>query len=161
MTIRRATLADVERIMEIYSIAVGYMKQCGNPSQWINGYPSREIVEADISLERLFVVTDKGGAVVAQFCYFVGEDPTYNYIEGEWLNNMPYGVVHRLASSGEARGVAHLCLDWCFERHPNMRVDTHHDNLNMQRILRESGYRECGEIIVANGSRRVAFHRVG
>ncbi len=160
MEIRKATLADIERVMEIYAGAVKFMQQSGNPTQWQGGYPFREIVEEDITLDRLYLLVDEMGEILAQFCYFVGDDPTYGYIDGEWINDLPYGVVHRIASSGRVRGVSKICLDWCFAQHPNMRIDTHVDNEQMQSALRINGYRECGEIIVYNGTRRVAFQRV-
>jgi hypothetical protein len=34
--------------------------------------------------------------MVATFCFWQGKDDTYDYIEnGKWLNDKPYGVVHR------------------------------------------------------------------
>lgn len=160
MTIRKATLDDIDRVMEIYSIAIRYMQDSGNPTQWQGGYPFRHIVEEDISLERLYLLVDGNNHIVAQFCFFVGDDPTYEYIDGEWLNDKSYGVVHRLASSGETKAVAHLALEWCFAQHPNIRIDTHSDNHTLQHILRKYGYVECGEITVYNGTTRVAFQRV-
>lgn len=160
MKIIKATLSHIDRVMEIYAIAVGYMQQNGNPTQWQGGYPFREIVEEDITLERLYLLLDDNSRILAQFCYFVGDDPTYTHIDGAWLSGESYGVVHRLASSGEVKGVARMILDWCFSQHPNIRIDTHEDNHTLQHILRTSGYVECGEITVYNGTKRVAFHRV-
>ncbi len=160
MIIERATDVDLERIMEIYVGAVEYMCTNGNPNQWINGYPSRGCVEEDIAKGNLYVMRADHGEIVAQFCYFVGDDPTYSHIEGAWLNDKPYGVVHRLASDGTHRGVADVCLDWCFPRHPNMRIDTHADNKIMQQILLKNGYVECGEITGSNGTSRLAYHKI-
>ncbi len=165
MKIVKATHADIERVMEIYGAAVSYMRSHGNPTQWVDGYPYREVVAADITLERLYLLlddsqNDDSHNIIAQFCYFVGDDPNYSYIDGEWLNCDSYGVVHRLASSGTVGGVAGICLDWCFAQHPNIRIDTHVDNQTMQRAICENGYTKCGEIIVANGTRRIAFQRV-
>ena len=39
--------------------------------------------------------------LAAVFAYIEGNDPTYSDIfDGAWLNNLPYAVVHRLASAG-------------------------------------------------------------
>ena len=54
-----------------------------------------------------------------------------------WLNNEPYYVIHRMATNGKQKGVADACLKWCFEHCNNIRVDTHHDNLVMQNILKK------------------------
>ncbi|MFI3277512.1 MAG: GNAT family N-acetyltransferase [Rikenellaceae bacterium] len=159
MRVTKATLSDIDQVMAIYAMAVRYMQENGNPTQWQGGYPFREIVEEDISLGRLYLLRNDNSEIIAQFCFYIGDDPTYAYIDGQWLNDNSYGVVHRIASSGKTRSVAKICLDWCFSEHPNIRIDTHSDNHKMQQTLRESGYVECGEIIVYNGTRRVAFQR--
>lgn len=38
--IRHAAESDLPRILEIYDIARQFMRQSGNMTQWINGYPS-------------------------------------------------------------------------------------------------------------------------
>ncbi len=159
MRIEKATLNDIEIVIAIYRRAVEFMRESGNPNQWIDGYPTRECIEWDISLERLYLIRDSEDEIVAQFCFFVGDDPTYTHIDGTWLNGESYGVVHRLASSGKVKGVAGVCFDWCFSQHPNMRIDTHEDNKIMQRKLINSGYAVCGVIIGSNGTPRIAFQR--
>ena len=86
------------------------------------------------------------------FCFILGEDPTYlNIYEGAWLNDEPYGVIHRMAASGKRKGVSEACLNWCFEHFENIRVDTHRDNKVMQHILTKYGFQRCGIIYVKNG----------
>ena len=53
--------------------------------------------------------------------------------------------------------VSEACLDWCFERWPNVRVDTHRDNKVMQHILTKYGFQRCGIIYVKNGTERIAY----
>ena len=43
-SVRPATEADLPAIMGIYEKARGFMRRSGNRNQWINGYPSRELV---------------------------------------------------------------------------------------------------------------------
>ena len=98
------------------------------------------------------------GEILGTFCFILGEDPTYQQIyEGAWLNDEPYGVIHRLATNGKQKGVSEACLDWCFERWPNVRVDTHRDNKVMQHILTKYGFQRCGIIYVKNGTERIAY----
>ena len=78
--IRRAVTADLERLMEIYAAARQFMVENGNPTQWKNGYPQREMLENDILLERLYVV-EEDGCLRGGFVFFVGDDPTYEYIK--------------------------------------------------------------------------------
>ena len=39
MEIRRATLQDLDRMLEIYDYARAFMRSTGNPTQWSGGYP--------------------------------------------------------------------------------------------------------------------------
>ena len=48
MEIRKAQPADLDRIMEIYRAAKLFMDRTGNPTQWVDGYPRRELVEQEI-----------------------------------------------------------------------------------------------------------------
>lgn len=48
MNIRHARPDDLNKIMEIYQYARTVMAQSGNPGQWVNGYPSRELIEGDL-----------------------------------------------------------------------------------------------------------------
>mgnify|MGYP003296922186 CR=1 FL=1 len=39
----------------------------------------------------------------------------------------------------------------------NIRIDTHHDNVVMQRLLKKLGFQYCGIIHLENGDPRLAF----
>ncbi len=160
MKIRKASLADVDRQMLLFDYARAFMRSTGNMHQWTDGYPSREVIEKDIASGNSYVCVDDTNDIVATFCFWQGEDPTYAYIEGgSWLNDAPYGVVHRLAGGGKLKGLGQYCLDWCYEHCPNIRVDTHADNIVMQSLLEKCGYLRCGIIYLANGDPRVAFQK--
>lgn len=75
------------------------------------------------------------------------------------MNNEPYYVIHRMATNGKQKGIADACFKWCFEHCNNIRVDTHHDNLVMQNILKKYGFRRCGIIYTHNGTSRIAYQR--
>ena len=81
------------------------MADSGNPTQWGDSYPPQEMLEEDIDSNRLFVYT-VNGCLEAVFAFILGPDPTYAKIEdGQWLNDeVPYGTIHRLASTGDRRG---------------------------------------------------------
>lgn len=158
MLIRRTELEDLSQVMEIYEYARNFMRAQGNTTQWIDGYPSEELIRQEIEEGHSFVCTDELGGIVGTFCFILGDDPTYEHIyEGDWLNDEPYGVVHRLATAGKQRGIAEACLKWCVGRCTNLRVDTHRDNLAMQHILEKHGFRRCGIIYVKNGTARIAY----
>lgn len=160
MIIRRTTVDDLEGILIIYADARAFMTKQNNPDQWGEDYPSRELLETDIRLNRSYVcILDK--QIVGTFCFEVGVDPTYLVIfEGEWLDDASYGVIHRIASARDTKGVASFCVDWCFNQTPNIRIDTHRNNSPMINFLEKKGYMRCGIIYIENGDERIAFHKV-
>lgn len=156
MTIRQTKLADIDKVMAIYEVARQSMRSSGNITQWINGYPSRADVTADIESGDSYVI-EHCGDIAGVFSFIVGDEPTYRCIEGKWLNDLPYGTIHRIASGGKAKGIADACLDFCKERVSDIRIDTHADNVPMLRWIAKRGFIYCGVIHVADGSSRYAF----
>lgn len=159
MQIRHTKPEDIPAVLALYEGARRFMVQNGNPNQWTDGYPGRDQLEADLAADGSYVCTD-GDKIVGTFFFIVGEEPAYRRIEdGRWLNDRPYGVVHRITAASGTRGIASFCLDWCFSRWDNIRIDTHQDNIPMQRALAKNGYQRCGTIYLADGSARIAFQK--
>ena len=76
--------------------------------------------------------------VVGTFFYAYGNDiePTYKNIEnGNWLDDSPYGVVHRIASDRSIKGIGEFCIDYAYNKSGHLRIDTHEDNIVMQNLL--------------------------
>lgn len=160
MQIQPSTPADLTAILAIYDQARQFMAASGNPGQWIKGYPQRERVLQDIQAGHSYVALE-ASEIVAVFYFAVETEPTYASIRsGQWLNDQPYGVVHRIASASRQRGLAAACLNWCFAQHPNIRLDTHRDNLPMRRLMQKLGYQYCGIIQLADGAERLAYQKI-
>jgi len=162
MQIRPAGQNDIPAILEIIESARQVMRETGNTGQWGHGYPSQSVIECDINANYGFVCETEGEAV-GYFCLMIGLDidPNYFVIEsGRWLNEEPYGVIHRLASSRKAKGIAKAAFDFAFSKIQNIRVDTHRDNLPMQNFLKKSGFTYCGTVYVGDGTARDAFQKV-
>lgn len=158
--IRQAIESDLLEIKSIVAKARGLMKASGNVNQWVDGYPSIDVLLSDIRSGKAYLLLRKDKAV-AYFVMIDGPDPTYNSIsEGSWLNDDSYGVLHRVASSGEAKGVFKEILFHASEYYSNIRIDTHHDNKIMQRLLEKNGFVYCGIIFLADGSPRLAYQRI-
>ena len=100
-------------------------------------------------------IADLDGKIIGVFVYFKGNDPTYDKIDGKWLDDEEYGVIHRIASCG--KGVFSECVDWCLNQHHNIRIDTHKDNKIMQHLLSKHGFSYCGIIWLEDGSERLAY----
>ncbi|MBO4656123.1 MAG: methylated-DNA--[protein]-cysteine S-methyltransferase [Bacteroidales bacterium] len=160
--IRKVSLpADAERVMEVFAAGKAIMVKSGNLNQWINGYPSLEVVRSDMEKEGGFVVEDNG-QIVAYFAFLPSPEPTYSKIyKGEWLNDtQPYHVIHRIASFPEVHGIFQSIMEFCFERERNIRIDTHRDNHIMQHNILKHGFQYCGIILLANGDERVAYQKM-
>lgn len=159
MTIRKTQLTDLETLRQIYAHAREQMKQNGNPSQWGDSHPSESVIQADIRNSRSYVI-EENGKICGAFSFIIGEDPTYQVLEhGRWLNEAPYGTIHRLAGDGSVKGIFAACLAWCLSRISNIRIDTHRDNLIMQHLLEKNGFIECGIIYTADNSPRLAYQK--
>ncbi|MBE6922391.1 MAG: GNAT family N-acetyltransferase [Ruminococcaceae bacterium] len=156
--VRKAVEADYPRILEIYAHAREFMVKTGNPNQWGTNYPPVEMLQEDIRVGNLFVVEREG--LHGVFAYFSEPDPTYGYIEGgAWLNESPYGTIHRVAGDGSG-GVFSAVLKFAQDCNPHVRIDTHHDNVVMQHVLEKHGFQRCGIIYLEDGDPRIAYEKV-
>ncbi len=154
--IRNAEIKDMPEILRIYETARRFMAQSGNPTQWGDTYPERELLEEDIRLGRLFVLDD--GVLRGAFVCMEGPDPTYIKIySGSWSEDTPYFAMHRIASDGTTRGFLKTCFSFCLEKSGHLRVDTHRDNKVMQGALEKCGFEKRGIIYLEDGSERIAY----
>lgn len=160
-SIRRAGEADIPRILEIYTAARAFMAASGNPNQWTGGYPDEAAVRKDLSLGQLYVCVVEEH-IVGVFCFFRDIEPDYLKIyEGSWLCDGPYGVVHRIATDARQKGVASHCLQYAFDRCGDLRIDTHRDNIPMQKLLAKNGFSRRGIIYLRkSGDERIAYQKV-
>jgi RimJ/RimL family protein N-acetyltransferase len=161
LSIRPATYADLEAIESIYDNARCIMRQTGNMHQWVNGYPSRETITADLNAGHLFVC-EENSEILGVFCFFIGNDPTYEKIyDGAWLKTGESGVIHRIAVAAPGKGVAKYCFDYAFSQCGNIRIDTHRDNAPMHKALLKNGFTRCGIIYLEpDNDPRIAFEKV-
>ncbi len=160
MQISLAQRSDLTEILSIYESARKFMKDAGNPNQWGSTNPPVFRTEEDIARKKLYVVKDN--QILAVFFFDIGNDPTYSQIyDGKWLNDLPYGVIHRIAVSDAARGkgIAGLCFDYAFSKCGNLKIDTHKDNIPMQKALEKHGFKKCGIIYLLNGDERIAYQK--
>ena len=160
-TIREARLSDMAAIMQVMAAARAIMRQSGNMNQWGAGYPSEDVICADMEKNGAFVVEDDE-KVVGYFAFLPSPEPTYAKIyDGEWMDDsLPYHVVHRIASYSDAHGIFSSIMDFCFAHESNIRINTHKDNRIMQHNILKHGFTYCGIIFLASGDERLAYQRV-
>ena len=160
MIIRKTDKTDIKEASAIYDIARAFMKASGNPNQWSSGRPNAEDIKRDID-EGCSYVIEENGELIAIFYFRIGKDKTYDEIyEGDWLNSEPYAVIHRVAVKHSGKGLAGKIFDWCFSRFPNLKIDTHRDNIPMQHSLEKAGFKRCGIIHLENGEKRIAYQKI-
>ncbi len=166
MRIRKTISEDLPRIMEIYAEARRFMAEHGNPRQWgPTQWPPEDLIRQDIRNGNSYVCVNGTGKVIGTFFFLRGKDiePTYRRItDGAWLDDSPYGVVHRIAGDGSEKGIGAFCINWAFEQCGHLRIDTHGDNTVMQSLLRKLGFVHCGTIFVEeDDDPRLAFEKTG
>ena len=157
MEVRRAKQKEIEEILAIYAGARDYMRKTGNPTQWSGGYPDEATVLADMSAERLYVLCE-GDELYGVFALLENGDSDYDKIDGAWLNSLPYAAMHRVASAGKRGGVVAECVNYVLSRFSDVRIDTHEDNLPMQRALERFGFVRCGIVYITRAGERIAYH---
>lgn len=157
MRIRKSSIADKDRILNIFEAAKKYMIAHGNATQWNKEYPGIDIVENDINDGNSYVLVDND-EIVGTFSFIIGYEETYQkIINGNWRKNKLYGTIHRLASNGKVKGIAKACFDFCTFQIDYVRIDTHPNNISMQSAILKYGFKECGNIFVHDGSIRIAY----
>ncbi len=165
MEFRKSIKEDVKYIMEIISDAQAYFKN-NNIDQWQNGYPNEDAIRKDILNGYSYVLTDNDKVIATVALSFDGE-ATYNEIyEGSWLTDNEYAVIHRIAVTEEMKGknIASIILkrieEICKERAiKSIKIDTHEDNLSMQRLLKKNNFKYCGVIYLEGKVKRIAFEK--
>lgn len=159
--IREARVSDMAEIRKVMSAAKEIMRQSGNMHQWGEGYPSEAVIMADMDRKGGFVIEDDG-KIVGYFAYLQSPEPTYAKIyDGRWVDDeLPYHVIHRIASYPDVHGIFKSIMDFCFTHESNIRIDTHRDNTIMQHNILKHGFIYCGIIYLASGDERLAYQKI-
>ncbi|MDT3405118.1 GNAT family N-acetyltransferase [Mucilaginibacter terrae] len=165
MTIRLATLQDIQLIMQLINEVLPIMQATGN-LQWDNTYPNPEVFTADVENSQLWVA-DIDGAVAGVIAICTGQEPEYGQVPG-WDVTEPAIVAHRLAVSPhmQGKGIANALLNQCEvvaneKQIPLIRLDTNIINRPMQNLFLKIGYNLGGEIALVKrpGMRFLAFEK--
>lgn len=158
MEIRLATEKDIPKMREIFDYGREVQLKSGNLNQWAAGYPSDELIQEDLEAGAVHVLVDDTAEILGIMSLFTEPDPTYEEIDGEWLNDEPYATIHRIATSGKVKGTGQQLIEWTQEKFDNVRIDTHEDNEQMKYIVKKLGFIYCGVIYLADGDPRNAYH---
>tara|TARA_R110000868_G_scaffold121097_6_gene321368 strand:- start:2913 stop:3428 length:516 start_codon:yes stop_codon:yes gene_type:complete len=161
---RRANLSEITPIWEILQQAIRRRKEEGS-AQWQDGYPNPEVVQKDIEKGQGFVLVD-GEAIIGYSAVMINDEPAYDGIEGKWLTNDDFVVIHRVALSDNylGKGLAKMIIgyveDFALQNNIySVKADTNFDNIPMMKIFEKSGYTLCGEVFF-RGAPRKAYEKV-
>lgn len=159
LSIRPSTVEDLPILLALYEEARQFMRDTGNPTQWGETHPRKELLSEDLQTSRSYVCLTDSGEIVGTFAFWIGSDPMYSYIEGEWPDTGEYGVVHRIATRRNTHGVGRYCLEWALNQCRQLRIDTHQNNAPMLHLLHKLGFTECGIVYTPepDHSPRIAF----
>ncbi|MBE9584317.1 GNAT family N-acetyltransferase [Mucilaginibacter sp. JRF] len=164
MTIREATLADISEIMTIVTEVVPLMQASGN-LQWSDAYPNSIVFAKDIELQQLWVAEHEG-QIAGVTAITSQSEP--DYAQAGIDTSIPAVVTHRLAVSPRFQGLgiaaallAHADVVAQSKNINKAQADTNTVNKAMQRLLEKSGYKNMGEIDLANkpGLRFICYEK--
>ena len=151
MKLRLTTTNDLTAVMTIINQAKVYFKEQGI-NQWQDGYPDELTIINDISRHEAYVLEDNGEIVATAMI-------------SKELEDNAYIVVHRIAirNDQKGKGLAKIIIDEglkLYPKKPSIRMDTHDDNLSMQRFLIKYGFEYCGTIYLENKETRRAYEKI-
>jgi GNAT superfamily N-acetyltransferase len=162
--LRKAEMTDRDVIWDILQQAIERRRKDGS-TQWQNGYPNIDTVESDITKGFGYVLT-VDGEIAVYAALILNDEPAYSTIEGAWLSNGEFVVVHRVAVDEKfaGQGMTKKLFDHIegfTKSHgiQSIKVDTNFDNIAMLKILESKGYTYCGEVYLAGGIRK-AFEKI-
>ncbi len=160
------TLADQKDIDQIWSLMEGSIalrKEDGS-TQWQDGYPNLTVLRSDIEKSWGYVLKSQD-KIWAYLAAHIGQEPAYDKIDGAWISQDDFYVIHRITADrkGAGKGLGRKIIESLEhlakkQNISSVRMDTNHDNYSMLRILEKMGYTFCGTVY-HRGEARKAFEK--
>ncbi|GAB6151197.1 GNAT family N-acetyltransferase [Clostridium novyi] len=166
MKFRKSTKSDITNILEIIFEAQNYFKK-HNIDQWQDGYPNFETIDNDINKGYGYVLVKDEIILGTVALSFDKEESYTNIYDGNWLSNENSAVIHRIAISNKLKGnnlasviIKHI-EDICLNKNiHSIKIDTHEDNISMQKLLYKNNFKYCGVVYLEDNSKRIAFEKL-
>ncbi len=165
---RLATLKDINQIMEAVEDSREILRLQGN-GQWQDGYPNKDDFINDINNQNLYVVLDKNDETkIAGVCALTFYEEDYHHLyEGEWLTDLDYMVMHRVALNKRYahQGYGDLLFETFLDvaklkGYHSLRIDTHEGNAVMRHLITKFDFEFCGRVILPPNKDRMVFEKV-
>lgn len=165
MNFRKSVKSDITHIIRIIKQAQQYFKEHGI-NQWQNNYPNEDVIYNDIVKKHSYVLENDGNIIATSVISFEREKTYDNIYDGQWITDGQYAVIHRIAvdNAYKGLGISHKIIKYaeeiCIEKGVrSIRVDTHEQNIPMQKLLKKNGFKYCGIIFLEDSAKRVAFEK--
>ena len=168
---RRAVPEDMDALLDILEQAKAYLRESG-VDQWQEGYPNREALLADMEAGRGWIFECEGRPAGYE-CISMSPEECYRDIDGAWLTEGEnYAVIHRAMAAADFRHTKlasemfSLAEDLAAGMgRQSVRVDTHRDNMAMNRLCEKLGYTFCGVVDLssvdpAHDSKRNGYEKI-
>ncbi len=146
---RKATESDIPVIKAVLDEAREAQRSNGF-RQWKDGYPSEQIITADIKTGQGYLLEQDG--IIAAYADIAFTDPEYDRLEHIWNLHTSYGAIHRIGIADRFRGrrVSYILLRNCEKLiaasgAKAIRIDTGVENRPMQHLLSRTGYTNLGQ----------------
>lgn len=155
MKFRNANIDEVGAILSLYRRCNAHLFSLGI-EQWTDDYPSNEIVESDVLLNSLYVLT-KDEEIIG--CITLNEQQDKAYQDLKWLTSDTSKnlVVHRLAvvPKYQRKGYAKLIMKFAEKlalqnNFVSIRLDTYSKNKMNQQFYEKLDYKKVGEVYLTH-----------
>ena len=169
--LKQANINDIDNVMMVINSAKKYLKNQGL-QQWNldDGYPSKETLKNDILNKTCYILINNDD-VIGTMSILLTPDENYEEIyDGKWLTNNKYASIHRIAVREDFhnQSIGKVMLELAeeiviYNNIKSIRIDTHKNNIPMQKTLIKSSYTKCGFIILKRtqtDNLRDAFEKV-
>lgn len=165
MQFRTSTESDIAAILDIIRQAQEFFRSQGI-DQWQNGYPNHEVIMQDIKNKESYVLEEDGKILATSMVTFKNQDAYDEIKGGNWLSSGAYTTIHRIAVDNHYKGhglatrIIEYIEELCLSNHIySIKVDTHEQNIPMQKLLKKEGFVYCGIVALSDGD-RVAFEKL-
>ncbi|MDR1793975.1 MAG: GNAT family N-acetyltransferase [Erysipelotrichaceae bacterium] len=163
MKVEPGTKEDLPAILELVQSARAELKQLSIP-QWQDSYPGKEDFLKDIDEGSLYVLK-KAGEVIGVAALVIGVEEAYEHpLKGGFTVSKPYATIHRITvknqqrHNGSAVYFGEKLIEIAKEKDAKgICVDTHADNVRMQKYVRKLGFVKVAVVMVTDGGLRDGF----
>ncbi|SPT61501.1 Uncharacterised protein [Aerococcus viridans] len=165
LALRESVESDMAQLTGMLEDAIALLAM-NNIDQWQNGTISNEDLLDAIMHDQGFVWEQRDATGIAGFCVLDTYDELYEetLAEGKWTVEGPYLAIHRVMVSQHLRGrkvSTQMFLDIkkiaVVNHIASLRIDTHPDNVMMQKTLKRNGFVRTGLLYMPSGSPRYTY----